>query len=147
MEALKRHGDPFPKVPQELKDLPRWVLHKKKVPHQPNGKEAKSNDSRTWSTYEAVCEAFQRKAGAFSGIGFVLNGDGISCIDCDHCINTGEISPEVIEVIEEVNSYTEISPSGAGIHIWFRGNLPEGSGNRKVHHYHWGLFRRVSTHD
>ena len=138
MEALRQRDDPFPDVPQSLKDLPRWLLWKlekrggktTKVPYSPKGN-GSSTDSSTWVSYHIAVETLQGSPEKYSGIGFVLNGDGISCIDCDHCITDGEVSPEVLEIIEEVDSYTEISPSGTGIHIWFRGNLPQGSGNRK----------------
>ena len=43
---------------------------------------------------------------------------------------TGEIEGWAQEIIEELNSYTEISPSGTGVHILVRGELPAGR-NRK----------------
>lgn len=138
MEALRQRDDPFPDVPQSLKDLPRWLLWRPekrggkttKVPYSPKGS-GSTTDPNTWSSYHVVVETLQGSPNKYAGIGFVLNGDGVSCIDCDHCITDGEVSPDVLEIIEEVDSYTEISPSGTGVHIWFRGTLPQGSGNRK----------------
>ena len=49
-----------------------------------------------------------------------------SCLDPE----TGEIESWAWEIIEELDSYTEISPSGTGVHILVRGELPEGR-NRK----------------
>ena len=141
MEALKYPPDPFSKVPDYLKELPRWVLWKKekrgkeftKVPYQPDGKrKASPTDPQTWSTYSAVLDALKSSTD-FAGIGFVLNGDGVTCIDIDHCVDesSGVISPEALEALEDLDSYTEYSPSGSGFHIWLVGSLPLGSGNRR----------------
>jgi hypothetical protein len=65
------------------------------------------------------------------GIGFQLGPPYVG-IDLDKCRNaeTGVIEPWAEEIIEKLNSYTEISPSGTGIHIWVKGALPK-SGRRK----------------
>ncbi len=46
-------------------------------------------------------------------------------IDLDHVINadTGEITPEAADIIRTMDSYTEKSPSGTGIHIIYKGEL------------------------
>ena len=67
------------------------------------------------------------------GIGFVFTSDDrYTGIDLDKCRNpkTGEISPKAVEIVRLLNSYTEISPSGCGLHIILKGKLPPG-GNRK----------------
>jgi putative DNA primase/helicase len=53
-------------------------------------------------------------------------------IDLDGCRDpqTGVIEPWALEVVRLLDSYTEVSPSGRGLHIWVRGFLPEG-GNRR----------------
>jgi hypothetical protein len=53
-------------------------------------------------------------------------------VDLDKCLDpeTREIEGWAQEVIEELDSYTEISPSGTGVHVLVRGTLPPG-GNRK----------------
>lgn len=43
---------------------------------------------------------------------------------------TGEVAVWAQQIIEGLDGYTELSPSGAGIHIIVRGELP-GGGNRK----------------
>jgi primase-polymerase (primpol)-like protein len=78
-------------------------------------------DSQALSTYS---EAKASKAG--DGLGFVLNGDGIICIDLDHCYN-GAPSPEAMALIESLPStYVEISPSGTGLHIWGKSHMATG---------------------
>jgi putative DNA primase/helicase len=67
------------------------------------------------------------------GIGFVFTPEDDLCgVDLDGCLDpeTGKIESWAQEIIEELDSYTEISPSGTGVHILLRGKLPEGR-NRK----------------
>jgi primase-polymerase (primpol)-like protein len=91
-----------------------------------NGYWASSTDATTWSDYQT---AKASKHG--DGLGFVLNGDGIICIDLDHCVTNvnGKIflstGAQVI-VDSMADSYVEISPSGTGLHIWGRANLDKG---------------------
>jgi hypothetical protein len=147
MEALKQSVERFDSVPQQMKDRPRWVLwaYEKregkatKVPKQPSGHNAKATDEGTWSTFEKVCTALDKNPDSFTGIGFVLNGDGIVGIDYDKCIINGEIAPDVLEAIEDLDSYTEWSPSGQGLHTWVFGQLPEHSNNRR------GTFEAYET--
>ncbi len=58
--------------------------------------------------------------------------DGLCGVDLDGCLDpeTGEIEPWAQEIIEELDSYTEVSPSGTGVHILVKGELPAGR-NRK----------------
>ena len=117
-------------VPEELKILPQWVIHTdKKIPYNPKTlKRAKSNDSTTWGSFE---QAVAQVKGAYVGIGFELNGSIVG-IDIDHCVNplTGEASPFAQSIIDYIDSYTEYSPSGEGIHIFVRGEIP-GDGRKR----------------
>jgi primase-polymerase (primpol)-like protein len=87
----------------------------------PNGHWISVTDSQALSTYP---QAKASRAG--DGLGFVLNGDGIICIDLDHCYN-GAPSPEAMALIELLPStYVEISPSGTGLHIWGKSQMATG---------------------
>lgn len=110
-------------VPVELAEHDRWVRHSaKKVPLTVHGQPAKSNDPMTWTSLDSVLRS---KIGA--GVGFVLNGDGIVCIDIDHCIVDGELSPWVEDILRLIpRTWIEVSPSGTGLHIW--GTAPFSSG-------------------
>lgn len=111
-------------IPQELKGLTQWVCWQgeAKIPKNPaNGQNAKSNDKRTWGTFaQAVkaCETF-----GFDGLGFMFAPPYFG-IDLDHCIDKVDFVDEFVETLQ---SYTEISKSGNGIHIICKGKLPEGS--------------------
>jgi primase-polymerase (primpol)-like protein len=53
------------------------------------------------------------------GLGFVLNGDGVVCIDIDHCVEDGAPVEWVRPLLAMVRgTYVEVSPSGTGLHIW-----------------------------
>jgi len=72
-------------IPAELKQDPSWVCWKyeqrdgkwTKNLYQPNDRQAKSNDSKTWSTFDAVMEAYNK--GSFAGIGFVFHKGNPYC--------------------------------------------------------------------
>ena len=111
-------------LPQELKEVPQWVCWQgeAKIPKSPfNGKNAKSNDKKTWGTFEQAvkaCETF-----GFDGLGFMFAPPYFG-IDLDHCLDNLDFVDEFVETLQ---SYTEVSRSGNGIHIICRGKLPEGS--------------------
>lgn len=58
--------------------------------------------------------------------GFVLNGDGIVCIDIDNCLDRhGEPQPWVRRLLARVpDTWSEISPSGRGLHLWGVADFP-----------------------
>jgi hypothetical protein len=112
-------------IPRELQELPRWVCHKSKVPMDAKtGKAASSTDPSTWASFEEA-EAGVEKWGC-DGIGFVLTEPYIG-IDLDHSIKNGELNDLGRTVVEKVGSYSEVSPSGTGIHIIAKGVLPFGA--------------------
>ncbi|MBX5493898.1 MAG: hypothetical protein IRZ15_01055 [Bryobacteraceae bacterium] len=127
------------RMAEELLREPRWVCWRyetrngkpTKVPIQPNGQPAKSNDPSTWTSFE-VCLAASRRYASL-GIGCML-GDGIVGVDLDHARDpeSGALQQWAQEIIDELNSYTEVSPSGTGVHILCRGELPPGR-RRKGH--------------
>ncbi|RLF26115.1 MAG: hypothetical protein DRN14_07395 [Thermoplasmata archaeon] len=143
------------KIPSEITKFSHWILWKSvskgngkttKVPYSVAGGKAKTDDPATWSSYQNTLSRY--KAGGFSGIGYVFSQDDPFCgIDLDHCRSpeTGGIETWALEIIKNFNSYTEISPSGTGIHIICKGQLPEGGrkkGNIEI--YDRGRYFTVS---
>lgn len=120
-------------IPQELKNIKAWVvwkLEKKnesetKIPYQLNGQRASSTDPNTWTSYEEAL----RNCGDFSGLGFVLTKDNpYTVLDLDNCIDqNGKIKGEAKSLVDTLDSYTEISQSGKGLHIFIKAEKP---GNR-----------------
>lgn len=132
----------YEEIPIELVERDSWVCwsmendnkgRKTKRPINPHtGSYAKSNDSSTWSDYETAVNMSNN----FDGIGFML-GDGIFGIDIDgvekeihEYLSNDGIDNIVGEFIETMESYAEISPSGKGIHILVKGELPNGGRRR-----------------
>ena len=111
-------------IPAELKRVPNWVCWQgeAKIPKNPfNGQNAKSNDKKTWGTFEQAvkaCEVF-----GFDGLGFQFSPPYFG-IDLDHCLDNLDFVDEFVETLQ---SYTEVSRSGNGIHIICKGKLPEGN--------------------
>ena len=139
-------------IPQELKDINRWVLWKSKqdekgrwtkVPYQAGGGKAKTNDLKTWSTFDEAWEKYE--TGDYSGVGIVLNGDGLVGVDLDKCRPDGALAQEAIDTIKRLDAYTEVSPSGNGIRIFVRGDLPvDGKRKGPVEVYKKGRFLTVT---
>jgi len=103
---------------EKAKDGDKWT----KVPYQPDGRKAKTNDPKTWNSYDTVMRAVAK----FDGIGFCL-GDEIAAFDIDDCRDpdTGVIHPWATNLVEKVGSYTEITVSGTGLRIIGLGDGPE----------------------
>jgi len=126
---------PFDAVPAELRARDQWVLHHKKVLYNPHAlsRRARTNVPATWGSYDlaaaklaAVNDAAGRVRGLrpMEGIGFVFCADDPYVgIDFDGCIYDDEIHPAALKIIAALGSYTEVSPSGTGIHIIARARL------------------------
>jgi len=97
-------GEP-PKAPYN----PESLLKLKTVP-------AKSGVPETWGDFNAACECVRR--GLAAGIGYEFYGQGIYGVDLDNVLVNGDITPQAKEIVEGLASYTEISPSGNGLHIF-----------------------------
>ena len=102
-----------------LRDERYWVAWNdeggRKVPKSPFGGNARSNDPSTWGTYDEVAAAASRNG--YSGVGLMLS-DGYIGIDLDGAIDAdGNIEPWAQEIVGELGSYAERSPSGRGIHV------------------------------
>ncbi len=142
----------FEDIPEELQTTPQWVVWKltpgrngkpTKIPFNPaTGKGAYTADGRwpeghpdagqprpsgwrrgTWARFGDARKA----APAYSGVGIVFDeSDPNAGVDLDNCRDpaTGKIEPWAQEIIDALDSYAEISPSGTGVKIFCRGSLP-----------------------
>ncbi|QBD79533.1 hypothetical protein EPA93_27555 [Ktedonosporobacter rubrisoli] len=122
----------------ELCSRKQWVVWRyverngqyTKVPFNAlSGREARSNEPRTWASYAQALDAYRRSQGSeqpYEGTGFMFRGD-YTGIDLDHCIDAqGEVEPWARAIVERLDSYTEISPSGQGLHIYIGLPIPRG---------------------
>lgn len=144
----------YEQIPQELKALPNWICWDavpdekrgkiKKVPiNALTGGGAMSNNPSTWCDFDTAVRASEKH----SGIGFMFDGCPYFGVDIDgkeeelEAYQRGENGNIISEFISTLQSYTEISQSGKGIHIICRGKLPK-RGRRKgsVEMYEDGRF-------
>ena len=141
-------------IPASLKAIPQWVCWKAverdgkttKIPVNPStGDPASSTDPNTWADYPTACTYAEQYE---LGIGFVFTpNDSLVGVDLDKCRDseTGMIEPWAQTMIEQLNSYTEISPSGTGFHIYVEGKLPAGHRRReRIEMYDQGRFFTVT---
>ncbi len=146
-------------IPQELKDIPRWVLWRleikedkngkkswSKVPKTSTGKNASVDNPSTWTSFNQAIEAYQN--GEFDGVGVVMvkDQDNLIGLDFDHIVEDDDVKdPKIQGYIDKLNSYTEISPSGTGIRIFGFGELPlHGRKNGPIEVYDSGHYLTVT---
>ena len=87
------------------------------------GEYASVTRPHTWSDFSNCYCRWENNMNTLSGIGFVLATKGIVGIDLDNCRDkaTGQIQVWASDIINKVNSYSEVSPSGTGIRIFCLG--------------------------
>lgn len=142
-------------IPPELRAVPQWVAWRWQLRsgrpqhgvslsyHEPKwtkppldaktGRLAKVDDPSTWATFDAALEFHRSHKEGTDGVGLVLTAElNLTAWDLDDAIDleTGEVSPLALELIERLASYTERSPSGTGFRIFSRGLFP--GGGRKI---------------
>src|SRR5215211_5737139 len=113
---------------EELTNYPQWIAWehreqgKRKTPINPHTwRLADATNPATWSTYSEALFC----AGEDAQVGFVFSEDDpFAGIDLDDCIVDGEVMPWALEIVRELDSYTEVSPSGTGLKIWVRAWKP-----------------------
>jgi len=157
------------RIPADLKARPQWVLWRgedridqqtgevklNKIPIDPQTlHNADTTDPTTWGTFEQCVSALplaleeweqdDPSASRGGGLGFVFTGDDpYAGIDLDHCVDpdTGAIADWAQAHIDALASYTEVTPSGTGLHTLVQGALPP-RGRRKggVEMYDYARF-------
>jgi primase-polymerase (primpol)-like protein len=84
------------------------------------------------------------------GVGFMFHpDDGLAGADLDGCRDpeTGRIESWALEIVEELDSYTEASPTGTGLKMFVRGELPPGRRRKgPIEMYDRGRFFTTTGH-
>lgn len=126
-------------IPLELRQRAQWINWKYDVddkgketkrPLSPyNGEIVDATEPGNWATFDiAIQNALN---GLCDGIGFALSeNDPYVVIDLDNPV--GKVAPNEIErvyqvgsnIVTDADSYTEVSPSGKGLHIWLKAAVP-----------------------
>src|SRR5215471_12301934 len=139
----------YHEISEELRALPNWVVwrpekrpsksgtvRETKVPYNARSeRQAKSNDPATWSSFEEAVAALK---GGYAGLGFCLTPPYVG-VDLDGCRRSGSHEPWAEKIIEELDSYSELSPSGHGVHVIVKGELPDGPRQKDFGGDHHGV--------
>jgi putative DNA primase/helicase len=123
-------------IPAELQKRRQWVVWRReerddrptKVPYRAGAPRvrASSTDARTWGTFEQALHALENRDA--DGVGFVFDaGDPFCGIDLDGCREPGGVwNANAQAIVDRLDSYTEMSPSGDGLHVIVRARLDGG---------------------
>lgn len=116
----------------DWKALPQWAcwtsIDGRKVPMNPaTGRAAKSNDPATWTTAAEAWTAKKRRG--WGGLNFALTLEaGIVGVDLDDCFEERSgirrLKDYARQIVQMLNTYTEFSPSGNGLHLFALGKIP-----------------------
>jgi hypothetical protein len=113
------HSETYDVLPIEMRQANRWLVHRDKVPYYPkggkrNGKLDTHADLAQLGSFQDAVSVLQ--TGSYTGIGFALGPDGTGNvwqgIDLDDTPNR----PVLGEIAVDLPGYTEVSPSGNGMH-------------------------------
>lgn len=142
-------------IPDVLQTRAQWILWKaedrldttgavtglNKIPYtiaDPDRK-ASSVDASTWGTcaaglaaWDVALEGLEHEAPTTvggGGLAYVFTADDpYTGVDLDHSVDpaTGAVAPWAQGIVDQLQSYTQRSCSGAGLHVLIEGSLPPG---------------------
>ena len=126
-------------IPETLRDREQWIVWRyeykpdrdewTKPPIQVGGGYASSTDPDTWTAFEDAVEYHERDDTDTDGLGFVLSDGGVLVgLDYDDCRDpdSGGLEAWAAELLDDVTTYTEVSPSGTGLRQFGIGIVPDG---------------------
>ena len=118
-------------LPSQLLKAKRWLVWrgpgKDRVPYYVSGRRRfgtldSAADVARLATFASAVKAFRTER--FAGFGFALGPDGDASwqgIDLDGMRQDGKLVPEAESIVAIADTYTEVSPSGEGVHLIGRG--------------------------
>lgn len=126
-------------IDESLRQREQWVCWQNerrgdewsKVPLAADGNDhyARSNDPETWTSFASALAYHEQPHRDTDGLGFMFSDGTVAGVDLDGCRDpsTGELEPWAKDIIERLDSYTETSPSGLGVHLLVHAIKPDGS--------------------
>ena len=100
-----------------------WMLLEDSPEARKKGRMGSSTDPSKWTH---ISYAVTRARKYQLGLGFALNEDvGLVGVDIDHCVADGQIKPWAQAIVDVLDTYTEVSPSGTGIRAFAFGTIPK----------------------
>jgi len=132
-------------IPERITELDQWICWREddrdgkptKVPVKPYPTSgtpyASATDEGTWRDFETALTYHRESTSRTDGVGFVFDPEaGIVGVDLDNCrdADTEELDSWAATLVGRLDTYTEVSPSGTGLHILVEGTLPSGRNRR-----------------
>lgn len=153
-------------LPPALVQRRQWILWRgqpitragverlNKIPIDPRTQhKASTTDPHTWNLYAYCVEALpvaledwhaeDPEGYLGGGLGFVFTPEDPFCgLDLDHVRNatTGTIQPWAAQMVRAFHTYTEVSPSGTGLHLIGHGTLGQGLKRSPLELYDRGRY-------
>jgi putative DNA primase/helicase len=120
-------------LPLQIRQLQRFLPWRSQV--RANGKQGKcplrrlgsrlypvrADNPAAWLFLEVA--RHEVETGQADGIGLCVPED-LCVIDIDDVLHGGCLNEDILRMVERYRTWTEVSPSGTGLHLWFRN--PEG---------------------
>lgn len=131
-------------VPEAMRTAPRWSLWRvDKEGHKVPYFGASCTDPETWVDFEEAAEALLGSNAL--GLNFAT-GEGWGALDLDDVLTAETMPPEADLALRHIQSYTEGSPSGTGLHVFFQytGAPPPNRKTPAVEIYHGKHFLSVT---
>lgn len=120
-------------IPVVLRERDQWVVwryekragRRTKIPYDPRtGGNASAADPRTWTAFDGAWKTFQQTR-RYDGLAYVFSADDPFCgFDLDDCLDEEGLLLWGADLLETLDSYCEISPSGRGLKLIVRGKKP-----------------------
>lgn len=147
-------------IPEDFKAIRQWAVYRfdpRKAKKEPGGYSSKMGkppvspttgseiswtDPKNFLTFDQAVNALEDNTpGNLAGIGLIFTGrEPFSGVDIDSCITPMALSDAALtkqarEIVDRLDTYTEISPSGTGLRLIGRGKLPGGDNGGKCGDY------------
>ena len=104
-------------IPAWLREHGHFVLRRGKIPYTRSGRKANPTNPADGCTAAEALAAWHENPERYDGLGVMIVPPLVG-IDLDHVISTEEeLSPVALEILDTVDTYTEKSPSGTGLHL------------------------------
>lgn len=124
----------YDRIPEPYSSEERWVVWKRKGDEKPPyiaelspggfvKYKASNKNPEDWRSLDDAVDLVARKKA--DGVGTPVI-EGHIFIDLDKCVSDGVVEQWAQDIIGELDSYTEISQSGTGVHVLIKGKKPTG---------------------
>ena len=124
----------FGAIPSGLRVRHNWVLRRDKIPVDRYGNSNGWNQKLFWIHFDEAIKELGANSKKFDGLGYIVTRDTLreenqvlgGDLDCCRDPLTGWTSPWSSSILDKLNTYVEVSPSGCGYRFFCYGKLPDG---------------------